>query len=389
MQGSWEGNFLTLQRFMVRDLGLSGHALMAFAVVHGFAQATGSCTSPLSYFRFWTGCSKTTIIRAIDELEDAGLVLRGSRRTPEGRRGRAYTLTPRAMRAEGSSGEGDGSSGNAVVNIQGFMVTRLGLRGVDLITYAAIAGLAQLGGPARVPLSYLASWIGGSASTARRAVRRLEERGLVVRETLRDERGASYNTYALGPSALTLSDILSGQPGAGPRDVDPESRARTTEWDFRALRSHLVNDDYYTFGRDAYRRLRARGLSREDVERMVDEAASAWLSRHPDTEPNFAPRCQRVLETIEAGLERGGRPAARRPRRRADADRRRDPDELLAIALTRDTYGPLGMTAFELNDAACAARRAGDDRGLELARARIREWAEENRRRIETLVEVV
>lgn len=386
MQGSWEGNFLTLQRFMVRDLGLSGHALMAFAVVHGFAQATGSCTSPLSYFRFWTGCSKTTIIRAIDELEEAGLVLRGSRRTPDGRRGRVYTMTPRAVRAEGAPSAADGSSGNAVVNIQGFMVTRLGLMGVDLITYAAIAGLAQLGGPVRVPLSYLASWIGGSASTARRAVRRLEARGLVVRETLRDERGASYNTYALGPAALTLSDLLSERASAPRTPREGSGAERSIEWDFRALRSHLANDDYYTFGRDAYRRLRARGLSREDVERMVDEAASAWLSRHPDTEPNFAPRCQRVLETIEAGLDRGERRSDRSGRPRKG---RLGPSELVSLAITRDTYGPLGAMAWDLNDAAVRARKAGDEVALKLARARIREWAEGNRRQIETLGEVV
>lgn len=387
MQGSWEGNFLTLQRFMTRDLGLSGHALLAFAVIHGFAQATGSCTSTLAYFRYWTGCSKTTIIRAIDELEDAGLVRRGTRRTPEGRRGRVYTLTPRAMRAEGAPAAADGSSGHAAVNIQGFMVTRLGLRGADLIVYAAIAGLTQLGGPARVPLSYLASWIGESTSTARRAIRRLEERGLVIRETLRDERGASYNTYGLGPSALTLSDILSASAGASQAPHEGSGQEGSVEWDFRALRAHLVNDEFYSYGREAYRRLRARGLSRDDVERLVDDSAMSWLRRHPGAEPRYAPRAQRVLETIEAALDRGARKPAGSSRRRGE--RPLGPSELISLAITHDTYGPLGTMAWTLNDAAVRARKDGDEGALEIARSRMRAWAEEHRRQIETLAEVV
>ena len=47
---AWSGCYVALQSSYVRDLGLKGNSLLAFAIIRGFAAATGECTSTLAYF---------------------------------------------------------------------------------------------------------------------------------------------------------------------------------------------------------------------------------------------------------------------------------------------------------------------------------------------------
>lgn len=381
MSKSWAGTHVTLQRFMTRDLGLSGASLMAFAIIHGFAQASGSCTSPLSYFRWWSGCCKTTAIKAIDDLERDGLVRRSARRAPGGGRGRRYTLTDAALHPASRSDAGE-SSDHATVTLYGYMVSELGLRGTDLIVYALVAELCQLGGAAEVPLAHLASWVGGSVSTARRAVRRLEAGGLIETRTLTDDRGRSYNRYSLGPSALSLSEVV--ERGLAPTraegaEKDAQGAPEAPRKGFSDLRSHVPNTDFFKYGREAYEALLADGHTHEQIVAACDSKAARWRDEHPDREARYAPRCQRFLEELRVELSRP-RPSRRARRAVAPAGT----EDLLRVALARDELGPLGLGAQEVVD---ALMRAGDA-GREEARRRADEWVGAHRAELEALAGV-
>lgn len=375
---SWAGTHVTLQRFMTRDLGLSGAPLMAFAIIHGFAQASGSCTSPLSYFRWWSGCCKTTAIRAVDELVERGLVRRSARRLPGGGRGRRYTLSDVALHPA-RAGEADASSDNATVTLYGYMVSELGLRGTDLVVYAVIAELCQLGGAAEVPLSHLASWAGGSVSTARRSIRRLEAGGLVEARTLADERGRSYNRYSLGPRSLSLSEVV--ERGLAATRAEGAARAaqgapEAPRKGFGDLRAHVPNTDFFKYGREAYEALLADGHTHEQIVAACDSKAARWRDEHPDREARYAPRCQRFLEELRVELSRPR--AARSPRRKGAPA---GTEDLLRAALARDELGPLGLGAQEVVDGLMRAGAAGRDE----ARRRADEWVGAHRAELEAL----
>ena len=350
-RGRWEGNYLTIHRYMVRDLRLKGAPLMAFAVIHGFAQSTGSCTSPLSYFRFWQGCSKPTAIAAIRELVDARLVTKGRARREEAASGRVYRLGPASLPSAAPSAPcaADGTSREASVSLFGWMVSLLGLHGTDLIVYGIVHEACQLGGEARIPLSYLSEFTGASASTARRAVRRLQGRGLVSVRTVADARGVPCNLYSLGPEAVTQSNLVgAGIERAMGRSPEPSPSGGR----FSELRSHVPNTDFFSYGRAAYEGLLSDGMTHEEIVAACDDLSRRLKAEYPDRERRYLPRCQRFLESIreERSRARRGR-APREPLARSLSE-----SDLLRVALSRDGTGPVGGEALRLLEASQRAR---------------------------------
>lgn len=72
---------------------------------------------------------------------------------------------------------------NNYITIQGFMVTELGLKGNELLVYALIYGFSQDGGSEfNGSLEYIGEWIGSDKSTARRTLKRLLDKDLLVKE---------------------------------------------------------------------------------------------------------------------------------------------------------------------------------------------------------------
>ena len=66
------------------------------------------------------------------------------------------------------------------ISIQGWMINRLGLEGVNLIVYAAIYGFSQNGESIfSGSRAYLATWCTCSLSTLKRSLKTLQERGLI------------------------------------------------------------------------------------------------------------------------------------------------------------------------------------------------------------------
>ena len=64
-----ERNFITLEGWMRTDLKLSGNELIVYAIIYGFSQnKQGTFTGSLQYLADWVGCSKRTVMRALNRL---------------------------------------------------------------------------------------------------------------------------------------------------------------------------------------------------------------------------------------------------------------------------------------------------------------------------------
>lgn len=81
------------------------------------------------------------------------------------------------------------------LNIQGWMITRLGLSGNKLMAYALIYGFSQAkGGIYRGSYKYIAEWLNASERTAIRVIDELVTDGL-IKKTQITVNGATYNEY--------------------------------------------------------------------------------------------------------------------------------------------------------------------------------------------------
>lgn len=68
-------NYLTIQGWMVNELGLTGNQLLVYAVIYGFSQINDQWfTGSLKYIAEWSGVSKLTVIRTLQVLIEKGLI---------------------------------------------------------------------------------------------------------------------------------------------------------------------------------------------------------------------------------------------------------------------------------------------------------------------------
>ena len=68
-------NFIAIQGFMVKELGLSGNELIAYALIYGFSQDNESeFKGSLNYVAEWLNCSKTTAFNLLNKLADDGCI---------------------------------------------------------------------------------------------------------------------------------------------------------------------------------------------------------------------------------------------------------------------------------------------------------------------------
>lgn len=64
-----DGNFISVQSFMVRDLQLKGNELLIYAIIYGFSQAENQVFSgSLQYLADWTNSTKQGVIRCLKSL---------------------------------------------------------------------------------------------------------------------------------------------------------------------------------------------------------------------------------------------------------------------------------------------------------------------------------
>jgi predicted transcriptional regulator len=68
-------NFIAIQGFMVKELGLTGNELIAYALVYGFSQDDESeFKGSLNYVVEWLNCSRTTAFNLLNKLADDGFI---------------------------------------------------------------------------------------------------------------------------------------------------------------------------------------------------------------------------------------------------------------------------------------------------------------------------
>lgn len=72
-----ENNYIVIQGWMRKELGLSGNELLAYALIYGFSQdGESTFRGSLSYVAEWLGCSKQTAITTLRKLVEKGLIER-------------------------------------------------------------------------------------------------------------------------------------------------------------------------------------------------------------------------------------------------------------------------------------------------------------------------
>lgn len=68
-------NYITVQGWMVKELGLKGNKLLTYALIYGFSQDSKSeFTGSLSYIADWVGVTKRAAIDIINDLIDKKLI---------------------------------------------------------------------------------------------------------------------------------------------------------------------------------------------------------------------------------------------------------------------------------------------------------------------------
>lgn len=68
-------NYVCLQGWMVKELGLRNSELIIYSLIYGFSQAEGTYfTGSLSYIAEWTGTTKRSVIDQLKRLQDRGLI---------------------------------------------------------------------------------------------------------------------------------------------------------------------------------------------------------------------------------------------------------------------------------------------------------------------------
>lgn len=68
-------NFITIQGWMVNELGLKGNELIVYAIIYGFSQAENQVfNGSLQYISDWLNTSKQTVINTLKHLQEKGFI---------------------------------------------------------------------------------------------------------------------------------------------------------------------------------------------------------------------------------------------------------------------------------------------------------------------------
>lgn len=70
-----DGNYITIQSFMVKDLQLKGNELLVYAIIYGFSQnGVDRFTGSLQYICDWTNITKQGVLNVLKSLVEKGLI---------------------------------------------------------------------------------------------------------------------------------------------------------------------------------------------------------------------------------------------------------------------------------------------------------------------------
>lgn len=72
-----KNDYILIQAQMISDLHLKGNELLVFALIHGYTKGgSNTCRASLNYIANWIQTGKSAVIKAINNLEEAGYVNR-------------------------------------------------------------------------------------------------------------------------------------------------------------------------------------------------------------------------------------------------------------------------------------------------------------------------
>jgi hypothetical protein len=70
-------NYITIQGWMVNELGLKGNSLIIYATIYGFSQTNGcEFTGSANYLAEWCGCSRQTVMTTLNKLVANDLIIK-------------------------------------------------------------------------------------------------------------------------------------------------------------------------------------------------------------------------------------------------------------------------------------------------------------------------
>lgn len=99
------------------------------------------------------------------------------------------------------------------INIQGWMVTKLGLKGNALLIYAIIYGFSQDGESMYTGTQgYLADWTSSSKETIRKTLNILVEQNYIIR-VIDDVNNIQFYRYKVNPDYVNPSEVLNNLDG--------------------------------------------------------------------------------------------------------------------------------------------------------------------------------
>lgn len=94
------------------------------------------------------------------------------------------------------------------INIQGWMVTKLGLKGNALLIYAIIHGFSQDGESMYTGTQgYLSEWTSSSKETIRKTLNTLVEQGYIIR-IIDDVNNIQFYRYKVNPKYVNPSEVF-------------------------------------------------------------------------------------------------------------------------------------------------------------------------------------
>lgn len=102
------------------------------------------------------------------------------------------------------------------IDIQGWMLTDLGLQGKELMTYAIIYGFSQDGaGWFFGGRKYVADWLGCNVKTAGTLLTNMVKKGLIIREEVKSSEGKCYKYQTIRHRAKIALPTGNNEPTRG------------------------------------------------------------------------------------------------------------------------------------------------------------------------------
>lgn len=111
MQNVKSENYISIQGWMISELGLKNAELLIYAIIYGFSQdGYGRFRGKLAYLMDWTQASKPTVLKALDALQERGLIVKVEVPQSNGQRGVEYYAAPRSLGDQADAENGSSSA---------------------------------------------------------------------------------------------------------------------------------------------------------------------------------------------------------------------------------------------------------------------------------------